>query len=426
MAMQNVRVNMRMLIVAGMAIALLAPAGHAAAQSAGSEEEPKGEPGYIAEPPVMSKTITYFGNRFSGVSDGSVKNGFYPELGNMITGSGWISVGPGYRHGFADGQLLFDTSAAISWRAYNIAQGRVEYRPKNVSGLTIGSQAMWQDFTQVQYFGVGADSLKSNHSSYRVQDVDWVGYANYRVQHFIVEGRFGWLKQPTFKSTAGPFNADYPNTETLFGEAGAPGITQPVAYLHGGAGVAFDNRDARGHTTRGGIYRATFQYFSDRDLSAFSFRRYELEGAQFIPLGTPRWVLALHGWGIFSDTASGQAVPFYLMPSLGGQNTLRGYEDYRFHDRNSMVANVESRWLLMTHVDAAFFFDAGNVAPRVGDLNFDRKSVGAGLRLHTKDATWIRFDVGKSKDGWRFLFKMDDALSMKRIARHVTTIPFVP
>jgi hypothetical protein len=90
------------------------------------------------------------------------------------------------------------------------------------------------------------------------------------------------------------------------------------------------------------------------------------------------------------------------------------------------VANIESRWLLMTHVDAAFFFDAGNVAPRVGDLNFDRKSVGAGLRLHTKDATWIRLDVGHSKEGWRFLFKMDDALSMKRIARHVTTIPFVP
>jgi hypothetical protein len=33
-------------------------------------------------------------------------------------------------------------------------------------------------------------------------------------------------------------------------------------------------------------------------------------------------------------------VPFYLLPSLGGKNTLRGYYDYRFHDRNMEVFNA--------------------------------------------------------------------------------------
>ena len=68
--------------------------------------------------------------------------------------------------------------------------------------------------------------------------------------------------------------------------------------------------------------------------------------------------------------------------ALGGHNSLRSYADYRFHDRNMVLVNAEARVAMMTHVDAAVFVDAGNVAPRFGDLNLDKRSYGAGLRLH--------------------------------------------
>jgi hypothetical protein len=43
---------------------------------------------------------------------------------------------------------------------------------------------------------------------------------------------------------------------------------------------------------------------------------------------TDNWTLALHGRKVFSDApAVGPSVPFFLMPSLGGHNTLRGYYD---------------------------------------------------------------------------------------------------
>ena len=70
----------------------------------------------------------------------------------------------------------------------------------------------------------------------------------------------------------------------------------------------------------------------------------------------------MRAWLAASDTDAGQAVPFYLEPSLGGHNSLRGYDDYRFHDRDLLLVNVETRVALMTHVDAALFLDAGNVA----------------------------------------------------------------
>jgi hypothetical protein len=62
-----------------------------------------------------------------------------------------------------------------------------------------------------------------------------------------------------------------------------------------------------------------------------------------VPLADSRLVLALRGWLVASDTGDGRVVPFYLQPGLGGHNTLRGYPDYRFHDRNMLVLTVESR-----------------------------------------------------------------------------------
>jgi outer membrane protein assembly factor BamA len=129
---------------------------------------------------------------------------------------------------------------------------------------------------------------------------------------------------------------------------------------------------------------------------------------------------------VFSDSSAGNAVPFYLLPSLGGQNTLRGYDNYRFHDRNMLVASAESRWALTSHVDAAVFFDAGNVAARARDLNLDKTSYGAGIRVHTRTATLGRLDFGHSREGWRVWFKLDDPFRLHRRSQLEEIVPFVP
>ena len=75
------------------------------------------------------------------------------------------------------------------------------------------------------------------------------------------------------------------------------------------------------------------------------------------------------------------------MPSLGGANALRGYSNYRFHDRHLLLASAESRWPIFAHLDAAVFVDAGTVAARVGDLGLDKTVYGFGVRLHTHRST---------------------------------------
>lgn len=151
--------------------------------------------------------------------------------------------------------------------------------------------------------------------------------------------------------------------------------------------------------------------------------------SQFIPLFTAKWILALHGWEVWSDTSGSSVVPFYMLPSLGGKNTLRGYQEYRFHDRDMQAFNVESRWALFAHVDVAAFIDLGKMAARAGDLDFTqlKRSYGAGLRLHNATSTLARFDVGHSVEGWRVFFKISDSFKRSVPASgRSAVVPFVP
>lgn len=407
----------------------------ALASSASAQEPPKPAQktpsditaGFFAEPKVLTQAIDFGVSKLADTGQ-EPKNGFYPELGNMITGSGWISIGPGYRHHFANDRVFFDSSTALSWRGYKEAQARIELRHMAADHLIAGSQVMWQDLTQVNYFGLGPSSLKANVSNYRLKYVDIVGYATVSLGEYVsVSGRVGRLN-PLKVSTASGWFIAYPDTQQIFTDASAPGLFQQPTFLHADASLTADSRNNRGHPTRGGFYRVSWETFSDRDNDVYSFQRYELEGGHFIPLGTEKWLLAIRGWGVISDAGAGQVVPFYLLPALGGQDTLRGYLDYRFHDLDLVALTVESRWALMTHIDGALFYDTGTVGPTFNDLHWkDRKnSIGAGVRVHANGSTFARFDVGHGKEGWRFIFKLNDPMALARASRRTVVVPFVP
>jgi surface antigen Omp85-like protein len=410
-------------------LAIGGSAASSAAQPSPATTSPSQEtglpPGLVPEPHPMTRAIE-LASRWLGGGDTTPKDGFYPDMGEIVTGAGWISGGPGYRQHFLDRHLLIDGSAAISWRAYKDAQARVELTDLAGKRATLGFQARWQDLTQVNYFGTGPDSIESQRSEYRLKDTELAGYGTIRANRWLsIGGRFGWIDKPTISSPTGPFDRDFPDTQLVF--PADPGVAQQTSLLHGGVTVESDTRDHRSHPTTGGLYRAAAQLYADRDLHQFSFRRYEAEGLQLLPIVGERWVIALHGWGIFSDTSAGNSVPFYMLPSLGGGNTLRGYHDYRFHDRNLLAVNAESRVALFSHVDAAVFVDAGNVAARFGDLNLDKTSYGAGLRVHSRTSTFGRLDVAHSREGWQVFFKLNDPFSLaRRSLRSTLVIPFVP
>lgn len=383
--------------------------------------------GFLAEPRIIGKTIAT-GNRWLGGDDGgAIKNGFYADIGGMITGAGWISGGPGYRHWLFGDRMLVDASAQLSWRLFKLAQARVEL-PKLAGGRVIaGVDARWQDLTQVSYFGPGPDSLENNRSEYRIEYANVTGYVTARPAAWLtVTGKVGWITQPSIQPPAGTFQRGYGDAATRF--AGDPVYQQPAQprFMLVSIGAVADTRNHRGYPMSGGIYQASWARYTDRTSDRFTFQRYEAEAARFVPLASNRIVLLAHGWLAGTREEPDRLVPFYLQPSLGGGNTLRSYADYRFHDRQLLLINAEARVRLFTHLDWAVFADAGNVAATIGKLNLERRSYGMGFRLHTVTTAVARVDVAQGDEGWRLLFLLNDPFRFARITRRTAPLPFAP
>ena len=383
-----------------------------------AQSAPEPAPGKIDK--FMSRADHWLGS-----SDGPARSGFYPEFTHQITGSGWVSLGPGYRYRFLNDHAVVDGSASVSWRGYEFAQARFELSDLAGHHLAVGSQVVWQDMKQIDYFGVGSGSSVDSRSEYRMRDTDVVGYSTYRPNAWIaVNGSVGWLHQPTLRSPSGPFQRNFPSVLQTF--PADPGVDRQPSFLHGSASIVADTRDHRDYARRGGLYEAAISAYSDRDFSQYSFRRYELEGLQYVPVLPDTVTLAFHGWAVFSNTSSGNSVPFYLLPSLGGNDTLRGFYDYRFHDRNMLVASAEVRYHVHRYVDVAGFFDAGNVAAKASDLDVNKTSVGGGVRVHTGTTMLGRLDIAHSVEGWQYVFRLNDPFRLGRLLRHTASTPFVP
>jgi surface antigen Omp85-like protein len=412
-------------------LALVAPPLYAqqSEPEAGTYELPRGwitspPRGIVPEPSILSK----FAMSTDSALGAGPRDGWYVQTGSLITGA-WISGGPGYRLTILDGRARVDASAVLSGNLYKSAQVSFQLPELAHGRLSLGTTVSYQDSLQVKYSGIGNDTPESDRSAYRFHNADVVGTGRLQANRWLsIDGRLGWIPRPTLSTSSGP-TLRVPNTVDRFSEATAPGITHQPAFVHGDISIVADSRDHAGHPTSGGMYRVGASAYSDRDAGTYSFRRYEVEAAQFMPLGTRKLVLALRAWEVFSDTSAGNVVPFYLMPNLGGHNSLRSYYDYRFHDNDLQSFSAESRLALLTHMDVAVFADAGKVAVGASDLDFRhlKTSYGAGVRFHNATSTLLRLDAGHGAEGWRVFLKLSDSFRRTTPAwGRTAVVPFVP
>lgn len=381
--------------------------------------------GLLTEPLLLTSIVDAIVSRSR--NDGEEGSGPYLKFSAGVPGAGWIAVGPGYKKGVGE-RLLFDVSGVISWRQYITGRGRLELRPLANRDLTLGAQVLGQDLTQMQFFGLGQDSREADRSIYRLRATDVSAYATVSPGGLIdLRARAGMLSRPRISEASGWHKGDYPDTQSLFTEASAPGLSAQPRFWHADVSVSADTLDHPGHPTRGLSLEVAASQFDDRDFDRYSFRRYEATAIAFLPIIGNRWTLGVRGMAIASDTSGTNEVPFYMMPSLG-QAVLRGFDTGRFQDRNLMALNVESRWALFQHLDLAVFGDFGAVAPRFKSLDTsDRESsFGVGVRFHTGASTFFRVDAARaSGGGWRVVMKLNESLSSSKQQRWNTVVPFV-
>ena len=407
----------RPLITAECCASIVAPAPR---QPAGTNK------GLLNEPLMLSSLVDTIESRTKNKD--VVKSGPYVKFGAGVNGAGWIAAGPGYRQLIGE-RLLLDASAVVSWRRYTTGRARLEFRPFANSDLALGAQVLGQDWTQVQYYGLGQASLRDDRSQYRLRATDFSAYLNVSPGDvFNLTVRGGALSRPRISGATGWNMNDVPDTKVRFTDFTAPGLFAQPRFWHGDISMSIDRLDHPDHPTRCLMAEVAASHYKDRDLDRFSFSRYEATTVAFVPIVGNLWTIGARAMAVASSTSGSNEVPFYMLPALG-KTIVRGFDTDRFHGRNLAAVSLESRWAVFPHLDFAVFGDIGGVAQRFSDLdwnNFD-SAWGLGLRLHTGARTFLRIDAARAGEspGWRFIVKLNDSLRAPRDQRWATVVPIV-
>ena len=330
--------------------------------------------------------------------------GFYPNLGSITIGSGF-GYGAGYRLRPARGRVLLDASGKMTHRGYKTAQARVAVQPMAGRPVEISTGTVWYDFTQEDYFGLGRATSLADRVSYRLEGLD--SYAQLQARKagwLVVRGRVG-LHRMTIDSGT---DARFPSVEETFTETSAPGLRDALTLAYAQSSVGVDTRDQVGNTRGGGLYNVSIGMFRDRRDAAFDFNRLDVKAMHVIPIFDKKRGIALHAMASRIDPVGDGRVPFYLMTTVGGSDSIRGFREFRFRDAAAINLNAEYRWEAFSGLDLALFVDAGDVGPTWRSLvGKDLKtSWGGGFRFNTNRRVFLRVDIASSREDTRIWVRM--------------------
>jgi hypothetical protein len=323
-------------------------------------------------------------------------DGFYPYVASVYSGGG-LTGGAGYR-GFLGDSSYWDVKGLYSVKGYTLAEVSAASLELMGGTLAVGARLGWRQATEAAYYGLGTETTRGDRANFGF-DQTWAGgEATFRpVTWFRTDAS---LAYEAYSESAG--KGRHPSIETRYTDRTAPGLGHDPSFVHARVGAALDTRLADGYARAGSKLGVHLHNYDDRDGSQ-SFRRLELDAVQHVPVLRETWVVSLHG---NLDTTLDGDVPYFLMPSVGGGDSLRGYSSFRFRDRHSLLLQGELRWIPNRYgLDMAIFYDAGTVAPDRSRLSLSdlETNVGIGLRLHSPTTTPIRIDVARGSEGLRLV-----------------------
>jgi outer membrane protein assembly factor BamA len=320
--------------------------------------------------------------------------GIYPVLDSVYPGGGF-AAGLGARKPFGDSGAI-SVIGAYSINSFWRAQTDVSLPSFASNRGRVSLRAGYLDAPDVKYYGVGQDSNKDDKTFFGYTPFGGGGRLDFDVsRNFSVGGGVNYIDIETNSGATGP------SIEERFSPADTPGLElDQFKYVNSTARAVVDWRQPLGYAGTGGLYRVQFDDFRETDNDQYSFRSLEAEVTQLIPLMRANWVVALRGVATITDIDATEAIPYFMLPALGGGTTLRGFPDFRFRDRHRLVMNAELRWTPARFLDMAVFYDTGKVAARKGDLDFRdlEDSYGIGMRIIGPRGYAFRVEVAHSRE----------------------------
>ena len=331
--------------------------------------------------------------------NGGVK--LHPFFDNAYAGGGF-TLGAGWAERVSSYNIL-DVRASFTFKGYTrIETAFMAPRLFNRRGsLTlIGG---WRNATQVGFYGIGNEHTSSHDR------------ANYSFKQPYASAALTVMPTRRLLVLAGAVDVakwdvaagkgSEPSVDEVYTPATLQGLGATPTYIHTQGTVGIDSRPSPGYARRGGFYGVTFQDYHDTQ-GLNGFRLTDYDAVQHIPVLHDVWVVSLHGHLELANAAGNQVIPYFMLPSLGGGSSLRGFSSWRFRDMNSLLLQAEWRILANRFLDMALVYDAGRVAARRSDLTDAplKSDYGIGFRFHGPAMTPLRIEFVQSNEGFGIVF----------------------
>jgi hypothetical protein len=243
-----------------------------------------------------------------------------------------------------------------------------------------------------------------------------------------IDGRMRLSLAPPDRALRGEVDLLYEHVEAGRGDgvegerlarAAPPGLST-VDLLTAQVMLGLDRTRGRPRTYAGTEFLVRLDYTQDLTADRFRYGRYVAEIRQYLPVGIFPKSRRLALRGRLEQTEplfDGEAVPFYQLPSLGGQNMLRGFSSNRFQGKGSLVLNAEYRYPIWSNWDAVLFVDSGQVFTELSTVAADRLrwSYGGGIHMLNRKGLSFRFEVAGSTEGVRTILTIDP--TFRRLGR---------
>lgn len=355
------------------------------------------------------------GERIISLFDGPITTGFTASFGGLIPGSN-------FNAGVAYTRFFKDTGSWTARGVYSIRQFWLTEASSRLpkmwnDRLEITTRAALADGPRVEFFGIGNSTPEDARAFYGHRLFDVGAAATVKPLPVVVFGGGADF----LHREAGHNRGSGPSLEEEFDPASVPGFGDTINFGHVYGSAAIDWRNAAGYSSRGGLYQATVHSYrpgGGDDIGSgtgsdgrFAFERLDVDLVQHLPILRDNWIISLRGRLMTTMTDDGKAVPFYLLPRIGGNDGVRGYGAFRFVDRHALMLSAEYRWTPGEAIDMAVFWDGGRVAATRDDLGLRglKSSAGIGVRFHTPAATALRAEIAVGSEGPRLIIAFSPA-----------------
>ena len=322
-----------------------------------------------------------FINRFADAQDLSIK----PVIG--ITADAGFAAGAAISRTRLAGPIGGQVKGVFSVKKYQLYEAGIDV-PEVSRWVSFSLTSRYRNYPQEDFWGLGPNTPKTARENYLMEDLDTTATVSTSFDKFRVGANGGFLKINTG-----------PGRDTQFPTVPEAFELQP-SFSHIGAFVEYKSLDQESDPHKGGRY--AFQWTSYLS----GFQSYVVDLRRFVPVtSTDR--IGFRAQASFTNSSSEEKVPFFMLPFVGGVDTVRGLNQYRFRDRNALVLNSEYRHPLNAFLDVVGFVDAGRVFSNAENLGLQNLHPSAGVGARVKFGTRMFFgiDLGFSGEGKRLYFR---------------------